>query len=67
MPIYAADEEVTMAYFMCPKCDFIYKPDRGDPKQSVKPGTPFEMLCDSWTCSECNKAEKKQFLRIFRG
>ncbi|MDD2654279.1 MAG: rubredoxin, partial [Candidatus Omnitrophica bacterium] len=30
-----------------------YDPEKGDPTQDVKPGTPFESLPDSWVCPEC--------------
>jgi rubredoxin len=31
----------------------MYDPEKGDPKQGIPPGTPFEKLPQTWQCPEC--------------
>lgn len=49
--------------FRCKVCGYIYDPQKGDPSQGIKPGTPFEELPDSWQCPECG-VNKDQFEKI---
>ncbi len=39
--------------YRCIACDYIYDPARGEPKNGIKPGTPFEELPDDYTCPVC--------------
>lgn len=49
--------------YRCKVCGYIYDPEKGDPSQEIKPGTPFEELPDSWKCPECG-VNKEQFEKI---
>jgi rubredoxin len=49
-----------MDKYQCTICGYIYDPDKGDPKNSIAPGTSFENLPDSWTCPVCG-APKSEF------
>jgi rubredoxin len=42
-----------MQKWQCTICGYIYDPEEGDPVNGIKPGTPFEMLPEDWTCPEC--------------
>jgi rubredoxin len=42
-----------MKRYHCSICDFMYDPEKGDVKQGVGKGTPFEKLPEGWTCPEC--------------
>ncbi|MEM2320715.1 MAG: rubredoxin [Candidatus Bathyarchaeia archaeon] len=41
----------------------IYDPDKGDPDQGIRPGTPFEDLPGNWTCPLCG-APKDMFEKV---
>ncbi len=49
--------------YRCKVCGYIYDPEKGDPSQEIKPGTPFEELPDSWKCPECG-VNKDQFEKV---
>jgi rubredoxin len=49
-----------MKKYVCKICGYIYDPAEGDPGSSIKPGTPFEELPDSWVCPVCG-APKSEF------
>lgn len=49
--------------YRCKVCGYVYDPEKGDPSQEIKPGTPFEDLPDSWQCPECG-VNKEQFEKI---
>jgi len=34
-------------------CDYVYDPEKGDPKGKISPGTPFEDLPKGWCCPKC--------------
>lgn len=53
-------EKTNMAEYVCKVCGYIYDPNRGDPDNGVKPGTPFEALPHGWVCPICG-ADKDQF------
>ena len=53
---------VIMAKYKCP-CKYTYDPEKGDPKQNIPPGTPFEELPDTWRCPRC-KRKKEKFVAI---
>jgi len=46
--------------YRCKVCDYIYDPEKGDPTQSIQPGTPFEDLPEDWVCPIC-RVGKDQF------
>ena len=48
------------ARYVCSVCGYVYDPEKGDPDNSIAPGTGFEDIPDSWTCPICG-AEKSQF------
>jgi rubredoxin len=49
-----------MKKYRCLLCTYIYDPQKGDPKNGVAGGTPFEKLPDGWVCPECG-ADKENF------
>ncbi|MGI5925226.1 MAG: rubredoxin [Lentisphaerae bacterium] len=50
-----------MKKYKCILCGWIYDPEKGDPDNDIKPGTPFDKLPDDdWTCPECG-ATKEDF------
>jgi len=51
-----------MTKFKCP-CKYTYDPEKGDPKQNIPPGTPFEELPDTWRCPRC-KRKKEKFVPV---
>lgn len=59
-------QTVKMARWVCLECHYIYDPEKGDPKQGVPPGTPWEMVPDTWFCPECKikKSKKGVFKRL---
>jgi len=54
--------KITMTKFKCP-CKYTYDPEKGDPKQNIPPGTPFEDLPDTWRCPRC-KRKKEKFVPV---
>jgi flavin reductase (DIM6/NTAB) family NADH-FMN oxidoreductase RutF/rubredoxin len=46
--------------YTCSVCGYVYDPEKGDPDNGIKPGTPFEELPDDWVCPVCG-ADKSQF------
>jgi len=46
-------KENVMEKWECTACGYIYDPEKGDPEQGIKPGTPFEDLPDDWVCPQC--------------
>lgn len=51
------------ARYQCNVCGWIYDPEKGDPTQTITPGTAFEDLPEDWTCPECG-AGKDEFTRM---
>jgi len=49
-----------MKKYVCDACGWVYDPQKGDPENGIKPGTPFEQLPEDWVCPECG-AGKDQF------
>ena len=47
----------------CFVCGYIYKPEKGDAKRVVDPGTKFEDLPESWFCPVCG-ARKREFKKL---
>jgi flavin reductase (DIM6/NTAB) family NADH-FMN oxidoreductase RutF/rubredoxin len=54
------EEGKKMKKYKCTVCGYIYDPEKGDPENGIKPGTPFEKLPDDWTCPVCG-ASKDEF------
>jgi len=54
--------------YRCLICGYIYDPERGDPKQGVPPGTPYERLPKMYKCPECGAyataGGRKPFVRM---
>ncbi len=42
-----------MQRYICPGCDYIYDPEKGDPDSGIEPGTAFEDIPDDWVCPDC--------------
>jgi len=64
-PTYIKEEtkqkgEVIMKKYECKVCGYIYDPQKGDPENGIKPGTPFEQLPEDWVCPVCG-AGKDEF------
>jgi rubredoxin len=59
-----ADEK--NARWVCLECHYIYDPARGDPKNGIPAGTPWNEVPDTWRCPECKilKAKKGVFRRL---
>jgi rubredoxin len=49
-----------MQKWVCTVCEYVYKPEDGDPNNLVDPGTAFEDLPDDWVCPDCG-VEKDMF------
>jgi len=54
------EEETVMSRYKCKICGYVYDPEKGDPENGVRPGTPFEKLPKDWVCPACG-AEKDMF------
>jgi rubredoxin len=54
------------ARWVCLECHWIYDPAKGDPKNGVPAGTPWEKVPDTWRCPECKilKCKKGVFRRL---
>ncbi len=46
-----------MKKYKCTVCGYIYEPEKGDPANGVKAGTPFENLPQNWVCPDCGAAK----------
>jgi rubredoxin len=57
------EKEKKMEKWECMVCGYIYDPEKGDPENDIKPGTPFEDLPDYWVCPECGVG-KEDFEKI---
>ena len=49
-----------MQKFVCNVCGYIYDPEKGDPDNGVKPGTPIADVPANWVCPDCG-AGKEEF------
>jgi len=45
--------------YVCSVCGYIYDPELGDPDSGIKPGTPFELLPETWVCPVCGVGKDK--------
>ncbi len=59
-------QTVNQARWVCLECHWIYDPAKGDPKNGVPAGTPWENVPDTWRCPECKilKCKKGVFKRL---
>ena len=53
-------EEKKMDKYVCKVCGYVYDPEKGDPDNGVKPGTPFDKVPNDWVCPVCG-APKSEF------
>ncbi len=59
-PTYIAEvkeKKPKMLKYRCTICGYIYDPELGETEGSIKPGTPFEALPDTWVCPICGAAK----------
>ena len=49
----AVDPE-TLDRYECKACGYVYEPEKGDDKNGIAPGIPFEELPESWRCPVCS-------------
>lgn len=59
-------QELKPARWVCLECHYIYDPEKGDPRNGIPAGTPWEKVPDSWFCPECKilKVKKGVFKRL---
>lgn len=46
--------------YVCQLCGYIYNPKKGDKKNKIPPGVPYEELSDDYKCPLCG-APKSRF------
>lgn len=49
--------------YECRSCGYVYEPGKGDPKNGIATGTPFDDLSIVWRCPVCG-AKKAAFYSI---
>lgn len=57
--------EAPTGRYRCVACGYLYDPERGEPKNGIKPGTAFEDLPDDYICPICGvyaKIGKSEFV-----
>ncbi len=57
--------EAPSGRYRCVACGYLYDPQRGEPKNGIKPGTAFEDLPDTYICPICGvyaKVGKNEFV-----
>jgi len=66
MELFPMVMDEKLARWVCLECHYIYDPAKGDPKNGIPAGTPWEKVPDSWRCPECKilKAKKGVFRRL---
>ena len=47
-----------MRKYVCNVCGYVYDPEKGDPDNSIAPGTAFEDISEDWTCPVCGDPEE---------
>ncbi len=52
-------ERVKLERYTCRVCNYVYDPEKGDPDNDIKPGTPFDEIPDTWTCPICGAAKSE--------
>ena len=48
-----------MKRYRCTVCGHVYDPAEGDPDGGIVPGTPFELIPDSWVCPICGVSKSE--------
>jgi rubredoxin len=46
-----------MDKYQCTVCGYVYDPEKGDPENSVAPGTAFSDLPNDWVCPVCGATQ----------
>ena len=66
MGVVFMSQAVKLARWVCLECHWIYDPEKGDPKNGIPSGTPWENVPDTWRCPECKilKCKKGVFRRL---
>jgi rubredoxin len=54
------EEEKVPGTLGCPKCDYAYNPEKGEPEKGVPPGTKPGDLPDGFTCPRCGGSAVKK-------
>jgi rubredoxin len=49
--------------YECRACGYIYEPEKGDDKDDIPPGVPFDELPVTWRCPVCS-AKKTAFANV---
>jgi rubredoxin len=59
-------QSATLDRWVCLECHWIYDPVKGDPRNGIPAGTPWEKVPDTWRCPECKilKCKKGVFKRL---
>ena len=52
-----------MDKYVCELCGYVYEPEKGDPDNSIDPGTSFEDIPEDWVCPLCG-ASKDNFEKL---
>ncbi|WDP88474.1 MAG: rubredoxin [Desulfobacter sp.] len=52
-----------MEKYQCTLCGYVYDPEKGDPDNSIAPGTSFDELPEDWGCPICG-AGKEDFDKV---
>jgi rubredoxin len=60
MELYSMVQDEKLARWVCLECHYIYDPVKGDPKNGIPAGTPWEKVPDSWRCPECKILKVKK-------
>jgi rubredoxin len=47
--------------YQCPVCEYIYDESKGELREGLPPGTPWEQIPDHWCCPDCSVREKADF------
>jgi rubredoxin len=47
----------------CKVCGYIYDPEKGEPRNNIKPDTEWENIPENFHCPSCG-APKKMFLPL---
>ncbi|MEG3439235.1 rubredoxin [Pannus brasiliensis CCIBt3594] len=55
--------EQAPASYECRACGYVYEPSKGDGKNDIPAGTPFEELPETWRCPVCG-VRRSQFVNI---
>lgn len=52
------DKKILPEKYMCLMCGYIYKPERGDAKGGLAPGTLLSDAPEDWVCPKCGGAQR---------